>query len=591
MAYVVLVIKSLYHSMYPMSGVVLTEDDVAVENSWFIGTRYSVDVYLSGSKRLDVESMTPVISISNLTYREAMEEQEFSLNITSTTGDYAKEHADEKGDVTLISPAMWKGLCTKNKPLYLHVLVVRQPENVEDGKAEMHYSSPLYVLHEFLKLTRISSRPPYSPPRLLLSDPWNAGAEEGRLNYEALPKKINYWKPRACLRIVVDSTRYLLPYAVGNIFALDSENRPTTDHSSMRKFFYAPPIHVDEIGLTSDMYMPLNDSVHHLPLHISVGSTSMPRWQLLRRLDESMKHVEDTLGSQKKDTDEMRRLITDTKVSTLVLTLIASSLHMLFELLAFKSDVSFWKKNKSLRGLSVRAIGADLMFQFIVLLYLIEDGASLLISVPAFIGTIIQGWKLHRATGMKLLRCNQSWLGWQLKLTRLEEEAAATPVEKDQDDSQAAIVVTMECDRQAVAYLCMLLLPLVLGFSVKSLIRDMHTSWYSWGIKSLTSVVYTLGFVLMTPQLFINHRLKSVSHLPWQFLCYRFTTTFIDDLFAFLMDMPLLHRIACLRGDKKFSKKFSFMYPLPFIIVVWFPILSTTIGFLFLTNILLLTRR
>ncbi len=542
-----------------MSGVVLTDNDMAVENLWSIGTRYSVDVYLSGSKRLDVKSTAPVVSISNLTYCEATEEQEFSLNITcSAAGDYTKENVDEMGgDVKLISPAMWKGLCTTNMPLYLHILVVRQAENVDDEKAEgMHYYySPKYVLHEFLKLTRINPRPPYSPPRFLLSDPWNAGAEEGRLNYEALSKQINYWKPQACLRIVVDSTRYLPPYAVGNIFALDSENRLTTDHSSICRLVYTPPIHMDETGLTSDMYMPINDSVHYLPLHISIGSTSMPHWQLLRRLDKSMTYLEDTLGSQKRDTDELRRLITDTKVSTLLLTLIASSLHMLFEFLAFKSDVDFWKKNKSILGLSIRAIGADLVFQFIVLLYLVDDDASFLISVPSFIGLVIQGWKLHRATGMKLFRCNESWFGWQLKLTRLEEVAAAASVAKDQDDDlQATVAVTMECDRQAVAYLCMLLLPLVFGFSIKSLIRDMHTNWYSWGIKSLTSVVYTLGFVLMTPQLFINHRLKSVSHLPWQFLCYRFTTTFIDDLFAFLMDMPVLHRIACLRGNRHFAQ-------------------------------------
>ena len=34
-------------------------------------------------------------------------------------------------------------------------------------------------------------------------------------------------------------------------------------------------------------------------------------------------------------------------------------------------------------------------------------------------------------------------------------------------------------------------------------------------------------------QLFINHKLKSVSHLPWKFLIFRFLNTFIDDLFAF----------------------------------------------------------
>lgn len=32
----------------------------------------------------------------------------------------------------------------------------------------------------------------------------------------------------------------------------------------------------------------------------------------------------------------------------------------------------------------------------------------------------------------------------------------------------------------------------------------------------------------MCPQLFINHKLKSVAHLPWKFLCFKFVNTFID---------------------------------------------------------------
>jgi hypothetical protein len=53
----------------------------------------------------------------------------------------------------------------------------------------------------------------------------------------------------------------------------------------------------------------------------------------------------------------------------------------------------------------------------------------------------------------------------------------------------------------------------------------------------------------MTPQLYINYKLKSVAHLPWRFLCYRFTNTFIDDLFAFVIKMPTMHRISCFRDD------------------------------------------
>ena len=72
---------------------------------------------------------------------------------------------------------------------------------------------------------------------------------------------------------------------------------------------------------------------------------------------------------------------------------------------------------------------------------------------------------------------------------------------------------------------------------------------YSWGIGSLTGCVYAFGFVLMCPQLFINHKLKSVSHLPWKFLVYRFLNTFIDDLFAFVIKMPTMHRLSVFRDD------------------------------------------
>lgn len=69
--------------------------------------------------------------------------------------------------------------------------------------------------------------------------------------------------------------------------------------------------------------------------------------------------------------------------------------------------------------------------------------------------------------------------------------------------------------RFATTYLSAALFPLVLAYSLRSLIYDKHLSWYSWAIGAATSCVYTFGFVLMCPQLYINHKLKSVSHLPW----------------------------------------------------------------------------
>ncbi len=51
------------------------------------------------------------------------------------------------------------------------------------------------------------------------------------------------------------------------------------------------------------------------------------------------------------------------------------------------------------------------------------------------------------------------------------------------------------------------------------------------------------GFIAMTPQLYVNYKLKSVAHMPWRAFMYKTFNTFIDDVFAFAVTMPLIHRI------------------------------------------------
>ena len=42
----------------------------------------------------------------------------------------------------------------------------------------------------------------------------------------------------------------------------------------------------------------------------------------------------------------------------------------------------------------------------------------------------------------------------------------------------------------------------------------------------MVNFVYSFGFVLMTPQLFINYKLKSTAHMPWKtFMCQAPTLT------------------------------------------------------------------
>lgn len=47
-------------------------------------------------------------------------------------------------------------------------------------------------------------------------------------------------------------------------------------------------------------------------------------------------------------------------------------------------------------------------------------------------------------------------------------------------------VETMRYDRMAIAYLSLILLPLVVGYSLKKLVMDEHAGWYSWALQSVT---------------------------------------------------------------------------------------------------------
>lgn len=116
---------------------------------------------------------------------------------------------------------------------------------------------------------------------------------------------------------------------------------------------------------------------------------------------------------------------------------------------------------------------------------------------------------------------------------------------------------TREYDQLAFRYLSWALFPLLFGYAIYSLLYVEQKGWYSWVLGMLYGFLLTFGFIMMTPQLFINYKLKSVAHLPWRMLSYKFLNTFIDDIFAFVIKMPTMYRIGCLRDDVIF---FIYLY-------------------------------
>merc|ERR1712203_666168 len=84
---------------------------------------------------------------------------------------------------------------------------------------------------------------------------------------------------------------------------------------------------------------------------------------------------------------------TDTNLVLLLVTFGVSAVHLLFDFLAFKSDINFWRGKKSMEGLSRKTILWRAFSQTVIFFYLMDEETSLLVLIPAGVGALIEIWK------------------------------------------------------------------------------------------------------------------------------------------------------------------------------------------------------
>ncbi|KAK4694233.1 hypothetical protein P7C71_g3314, partial [Lecanoromycetidae sp. Uapishka_2] len=324
------------------------------------------------------------------------------------------------------------------------------------------------------------------------------------------------------------------------------ESSGARDESGQNGWYY-PILFVNTFWQLRDHMTELNSTVTELPLHITL--TNMNNWKMAiyASIDEGMKQNQRQAasggpmpaGGDGSEFEEFKRVLLDTNIYLLSTTAIVSVLHMIFEALAFKSDISHWRNKKDNVGISVRTILANVFMQTVIFLYLMDnsEGTSWMILLGQGMGILLEAWKITKTVDVRVRPAEEgSFLPY--KITFEDKHKLSETEEK-----------TKEYDEIAFRYLYLVAIPLLGAYAVYSLIYDTHKSWYSFVITTLVGSVYAYGFLMMVPSLYINYRLKSVAHMPGRTMMYKTLNTFIDDLFAFTIKMPTLHRLATLRDD------------------------------------------
>lgn len=224
-------------------------------------------------------------------------------------------------------------------------------------------------------------------------------------------------------------------------------------------------------------------------------------------MDEAFKQAQTNPGmggsSSGTELEEFKRILVDTNMYLLATTVVVSILHTIFEMLAFKNDISHWKNKKDNVGISFRTILANVFMQTVIFLYLIDnsEGTSWMILFGQGMGILLEAWKITKTVDVKIEGGRIRFVD-KHKLSDLEKE-------------------TKEYDEIAFRYLYMAAVPLLIAYAAYSLMYDTHKSWYSFVITTLVGSVYAYGFLMMVPSLYINYRLKSVAHMPRKAMMYK----------------------------------------------------------------------
>ena len=355
-------------------------------------------------------------------------------------------------------------------------------------------------------------------PETELLDP-ELGVLEGD-DSEAAPW-VQYLKPELYLYMVPETTVYSykgMPDQFKHLLKINDEMN-----------FYEPVFELTDFWVYKDILVELNSTVDEANVTMHIQPYSFWKVAMFGQYEQSMNMYKDMGIDQ--DRDMTIKMLTETNFYLLVLTMVVSVGHTICEFMAFKNEIHFWKDRDTMTGISVRTLYINLGMSIVIFLYLLDsEDTSMMIWVPAGLGIAIEVWKIMRAS----------------KVTKEDQEK----IENDeQSHTGLRTKETDEYDKTAMKYLSYVAYPLVICYAIYSLIYDEHKGWYSFIIGSLVGAVYVFGFITMTPQLYINYKLKSVEHLPWRALIYRFLNTIIDDLFSFIISMPTMHRVACFRDD------------------------------------------
>ncbi|KAJ1829599.1 Cleft lip and palate associated transmembrane protein 1 [Coemansia sp. RSA 2599] len=329
---------------------------------------------------------------------------------------------------------------------------------------------------------------------------------------------------------------------------------------------YAPLAWENPLAVYAKHWVPLTNQsavsestpldAEFIDVDVSLAGVVLGWFRLCNYASQGMKELTSSrslIHYTETDVDNLKEMVYEVNPLMLAITLAAMALHLLFEFLAYKEDVAFWsnKSKDSIQGISRSSMLMGLASSWLSFLYMWDrrKETSVVVIAGAAVGAVVEAWKVTKVFSARDIF--SAIKGKPVSDTN-RQHAQQSPQDKDTSEAAKRGQVQREVDQQTAWYMVRVCIPVMAAYATYSLLYQKHESYVSWFLNISLITVYSLEFVQMWPQLLINHKLKTVDMLPLTAFLYRFLRTFIDDLFALVVPMPLVERIGTLRDDVVF---------------------------------------
>jgi hypothetical protein len=131
---------------------------------------------------------------------------------------------------------------------------------------------------------------------------------------------------------------------------------------------YSPIIYASDFWLLNSHLILLNNetSPENLTVTLRAGTFNKEYFGYQKQFLLSQKQNEAWGLQTASDYNEYKRVWLETDPWLLGITCLVSILHTIFEFLAFKSDISFWRGKDSMEGISVKSLYIELGMSIVI---------------------------------------------------------------------------------------------------------------------------------------------------------------------------------------------------------------------------------